>query len=83
MTALLIQTKARQIDTIAEWYANALSELRKVQAENAALRRIAADLRNGVECVTLHHRKGDQHAAGEPCKVLARFDAALGAGEWV
>lgn len=52
-----------------------------LKAENESLRRLAIELRSSVECGNVDHCKSEQHELGEPCKVLARIDAALGQGE--
>lgn len=39
------------------------------------------EVRNGLSCENLHHKKSEQHAFDEPCKVLGRIDAALSAGK--
>lgn len=42
-----------------------------------ALRKLAVELRGAAKCYNLHHCKAEQHAISEPCKVLARIDAAM------
>lgn len=49
----------------------------QIKTENEALRKVAAELRRWACCQNLHHDKRDQHEADEPCKVLARIDAAM------
>ena len=39
------------------------------------------EVRNGLSCENLHHKKSEQHAFDEPCKVLVRIDAALSTGK--
>ena len=39
------------------------------------------EVRNGLSCENLHHKKSEQHAFDEPCKVLVRIDFALSAGK--
>ena len=39
------------------------------------------EVRNGLSCENLHHKKSEQHAFDEPCKVLGHIDAALSAGK--
>jgi hypothetical protein len=46
-------------------------------AEVDALRKVAVELRGAAKCYNLHHCKAEQHAISEPCKVLARIDAAM------
>ncbi|BBI47354.1 hypothetical protein [Pseudomonas phage HU1] len=62
---------------------NIFDESAKSQALDAvfALRKLAAELRGSVECHNMGHCKAEQHELGEPCKVLARIDAAMGQGE--
>ena len=55
--------------------------LRQLKAENESLRSVAYELRSAVECGNVDHCKAEQHELGEPCKVLARIDAAMGQGE--
>ena len=45
------------------------------------LERLLREVRNGLGCENLHHKKSEQHAFDEPCKVLVRIDAALSAGK--
>ena len=53
----------------------------ELKAEVEKLRKLAAELRGSAECHNVHHCKAEQHEFCEPCKVLARIDAALGQGE--
>ena len=47
------------------------------------LERLLLEVRNGLSCENLHHKKSEQHAFDEPCKVLGRIDFALSASkEW-
>ena len=41
------------------------------------LRKAADELRRFARCEDLHHNKDDGHEYDEPCKVLARIDAAM------
>jgi len=45
--------------------------------EVESLRKITAELRRWAMCENLHHEKDDQHRHDQPCKVLARIDAAM------
>lgn len=49
----------------------------QLKAENEALRNVAIELRRWAMCENLHHVKADQHEHDQPCKVLARIDAAM------
>jgi len=49
----------------------------QLKAENDALRKLAIELRGAAKCYNLHHCKAEQHGISEPCKVLARIDAAM------
>ena len=51
-----------------------------LKAEVEALRNLARELRGSAECTNVHHCKSEQHDLGEPCKVLARIDAAISKG---
>lgn len=53
------------------------SDLLELIAENEALRKAAVELRRFAKCEDLHHNKADGHEYDEPCKVLARIDAAM------
>jgi len=48
-----------------------------LEKEVESLRKVATELRRWACCPNLHHDKADQHALDEPCKVLARIDAAM------
>jgi chromosome segregation ATPase len=52
-------------------------QLDRIKAENEALQKLAVELRGAAKCYNLHHCKAEQHAISEPCKVLARIDAAM------
>ena len=57
------------------------SRLRKQRDEARALLKranLALSLIGEAKCENLHHRKGHEHASGEPCPVEAEIDAALG-----
>ena len=51
-----------------------------LKVENGVLRRVATELRNWAECEHVHHSKSEHHEHDEPCKVLARIDAAMSKG---
>ena len=51
--------------------------LDELVAENESLRKVANELRRWASCEHVHHDKKDQHEYDQPCKVLARIDAAL------
>lgn len=53
----------------------------QLKAENEALRSVANELRRFATCEDVHHDKPDWHEYGEPCKVLARIDAAMSQGD--
>lgn len=53
------------------------AERDQLKVENEALRKLCAEMRDSVECRNLHHRNLEQHEYDEPCKVLARIDAAM------
>ena len=53
----------------------------QLKAEIEALRNLARELRGSAECTNVHHCKSEQHDLDEPCKVLARIDAAMTKGD--
>lgn len=57
------------------------TEIRRLSAEVEALRNLARELRGSAECINVHHCKSEQHDLDEPCKVLARIDAAMSKGD--
>lgn len=61
-------------------HADHLMFVEQLRAENEELRKLAAELRDSVECHNMDHCKAEQHELGSPCKVLARIDAALAKG---
>lgn len=70
---------------LAERRAQRMNEL--AQAANAArdeaeaLRNLASELRGSAKCYNVHHSKAEQHGISEPCKALARIDAAMAKGK--
>lgn len=48
-----------------------------LRAQVDALRNAGLELRRFVSCNDVHHDRAEQHEYDEPCKVLARIDAAL------
>lgn len=60
---------------------DARKERDQLKAEIEALRNLARELRGSAECTNVHHCKSEQHDLDEPCKVLARIDAAMSKGE--
>lgn len=59
---------------------DARKERDQLKAEIEALRNLARELRGSAECTNVHHCKSEQHNLDEPCKVLARIDAAMTKG---
>lgn len=57
------------------------AERDNLKTEVEALRNLARELRGSAECINVHHCKSEQHDLDEPCKVLARIDAAMSKGE--
>jgi hypothetical protein len=53
------------------------AQIEQLKAENEALQKLSVELRGAAKCYNLHHCKAEQHAISEPCKVLARIDAAI------
>ena len=53
----------------------------ELKAECEALRKLTVELRGSAECHNVHHCKAEEHELGDPCKVLARIDAAMGKGD--
>lgn len=53
----------------------------ELRAEVEKLRKLATELRGSAECNNVHHCTAEQHDLDEPCKVLARIDAAMGQEE--
>lgn len=53
----------------------------ELKAEVEGLRNLARELRWSAECTNVHHCKSEQHDLDEPCKVLARIDAAMSKGD--
>ena len=60
---------------------DARKERDQLKAEVEALRNLARELRGSAECTNVHHCKSEQHDLDEPCKVLARIDAAMSKGD--
>lgn len=60
---------------------DARKERDQLKAEIEALRNLARELRGSAECTNVHHCKSEQHDLDEPCKVLARIDAAMTKGD--
>lgn len=60
---------------------DARKERDQLKAEVEALRNLARELRGSAECTNVHHCKSEQHDLDEPCKVLARIDAAMTKGD--
>lgn len=60
---------------------DARKERDQLKAEIEALRNLARELRGSAECTNVHHCKSEQHDLDEPCKVLARIDAAMSKGD--
>ncbi len=58
-----------------------MGESDKLKVEVEMLRNLARELRGSAECTNVHHFKSEQHDLDEPCKVLARIDAAMSKGE--
>lgn len=52
-------------------------EIERLKAEVESVRKIAIELRSCAECSNVHHCRAEQHEFDEPCKVLARIDAAM------
>jgi hypothetical protein len=44
---------------------------------DAELVALLSEMRRGIECTSLHHKRSEQHGYDDPCKVLARIDAKL------
>lgn len=59
---------------------NAFHRAYEAEKERDELRKIVAELRQGANCRTVHHCRAEQHEFDEPCKVLARIDAAIAKG---
>lgn len=59
---------------------DARKERDQLKAEVESLRNLARELRGSAECINVHHCKSEQHDLDEPCKVLARIDAAMSKG---
>lgn len=60
---------------------DARKERDQLKAEVEALRNLTRELRGSAECINVHHCKSEQHDLDEPCKVLARIDAAMSKGD--
>ena len=60
---------------------DARKERDQLKAEVEALRNLTRELRGSAECTNVHHCKSEQHDLDEPCKVLARIDAAMSKGD--
>lgn len=52
-------------------------EADRLREKNKGMLEIFADLRASVRCENIHHRTADRHGIHEPCKALARIDAAM------
>lgn len=56
---------------------NVAQQRDQLKAEVESLRKINFELRGAASCENLHHCLSEQHCFSEPCKVLARIDAAM------
>ena len=54
-----------------------VAERDKLKIEVEVMRNLARELRGSAECTNVDHCKSEQHDTNEPCKVLARIDAAM------
>ena len=54
-----------------------MGERDKLKIEVEVMRNLARELRGSAECTNVDHCKSEQHDTNEPCKVLARIDAAM------
>ena len=57
-----------------------MGECDQLKVEIEMLRNLARELRGSAECTNVNHCKSEQHNLDEPCKVLARIDAAISKG---
>jgi len=57
-----------------------MGECDQLKVEIEMLRNLARELRGSAECTNVNHCKSEQHDLDEPCKVLARIDAAISKG---
>ena len=53
------------------------TELAAVKEREGNFKRLALEMRDSMSCEYAYHKKSERHGLGEPCKVLARIDAAL------
>lgn len=54
-----------------------VAERDRLKIEVEVMRNLARELRGSAECTNVNHCKSEQHDTNEPCKVLARIDAAM------
>lgn len=73
----LADSSGRLLDQVRAERDQLFGQTEQLKAESEALRKLAVELRGAAKCYNLHHCKAEQHAISEPCKVLARIDAAM------